>query len=143
MPLFGITVDPTTDIPTKSSELSAWIEWHKELASRYGLQVANELFMKAWQLRQPDSWYSGLDTINRGALIQYLKTQGVSIDENGIDLASDFVYSVADKIGGIFTFGKVTLYVLLGIVALFLVIFLFNVAKNPNAAIAAGTKAAM
>lgn len=142
MALFSLGVNPSQNIPTKSSDFSAWIQWHTELKNRYGLKNANAIFMAAWVKRQPTAFTTYTDPIGRHNLITYLKDNGIKLDENGIDLLTDFTYSVSDTISSAFTFGKVATYLIFGIIIIFAIIILWAFAKNPNAAIGAATSAA-
>lgn len=129
----ALKVNPALNIPTKSSSYGAWIEWHKELVDAFGLKNANAIFLKAWEVRQPDSFLSQIDYSDRHKLIEYLQQNGLKIDENGIDTIAGYGYGIADTIGGVFKAGKTFVYIILGIVVLFLLLLAINIGRNPNA----------
>lgn len=120
----AIKVDPSADIPTKSSNESQWIEWHKALNSSFGKKQANALFVKAWR-------YRGTSSANTLELRNYLKKQGITIDASVFDDIVDIGGGIADTFTGIFNFGKYTTYAVVGIVVIGAGMIVFNLAKSP------------
>lgn len=124
-------VDPSLDIPNQSSDFASWIQWHKDLKSYFGLQTANTLFLLAWQKRQPTGFFAGLDITNKKTFRDYFASQGIKLDENAADLATDFTYGVFDKISGALNLGKnITIGILIfgGVLVVWI---LYQIFKNP------------
>lgn len=126
--------DPTTDIPTVSSNSENWIEWHKELVSNFGTKEANSLFLKAWGIR-------GNSSANSLALRDYLKGYGITISESAWDKAVDAGSGALDFLGNTFKVGRYVGIALGVIVIGGLGMIVFNIAKAPVQAAGIAAKA--
>ncbi len=117
-------VNPTTNIPSKSSTDGVWIQWHKELKSNFGKKVANSLWSKAWTKR-------GSDSANTNTLRSYMEDNGVKVETSTVAALIDSGYDILDNIGDVFTMGK---YVSIAVIIIILggaAMLIFNIAKNP------------
>lgn len=92
-------------IPQMTSSSAEWIEWHKNMKSRYGKSTANSLWLKAWRFR-------GNSKANTNELRTYMSNNGVKIDSSSWDKIVDIGDSVVDKVGNIIKVGEVGAIVL-------------------------------
>lgn len=93
------------NIPQLSSSSAEWIEWHKNLKSRYGKSTANTLWLKAWRFR-------GNSKANTNELRTYMSDNSVKIDSSTWNKIVDVGDSVVDKVGNIIKVGEVATIVL-------------------------------
>lgn len=133
---FGGKVDPTTNIPTRSSAGSAWIQWYTDLKDNFGKKQANALFLKAWQKR-------GTSDANTHELRELLKKNGVDLEKGALSSLYDTGAGVIDDIGGFLQMGKYAVYAVGGIAILGLGMVVYNVAKNPGQAAGVALKTAI
>jgi hypothetical protein len=129
-------------IPTKDSADAQWIEWHKMLSRAYGQSKANEAFTVAFA-------YLASSSAKTNKLKDYGKTVGMDLETNLLEDATRIVSNVKEGVGGFFdSIGaglKVYKNVVIIVVILILVpvfMLLFNIARNPNAAISAASQGA-
>jgi hypothetical protein len=87
-------------IPQLNSSSAEWIEWHKNLKSRYGKSTANSMWLKAWRFR-------GTANANSNELRTYMSGNGVKIDSSFFNKVVDVGDNVIDKVGGILKIGQV------------------------------------
>jgi hypothetical protein len=84
-------LDPSKNIPTRSSEAQDWISWHKSLKRMFGKKTANELWVYAWSKR------GGVDSnANTGRLRDYMGGQGVDVQRTTLDAIRDTGVSIID-----------------------------------------------
>ncbi len=122
--------DPTSNIPTVSSNSDTWIQWHKDLKSNFGKKVANSLFIKAWSIR-------GNSAANTSDLRTYLSKNGITISTSAWDSVVDAGSSAADFFGDIFSVGKYTGMAIIGIAVVGIGMVVYNVGKDPIKALGA------
>jgi hypothetical protein len=87
-------------IPQMNSSSAEWIEWHKNMKSRYGKSTANSLWLKAWKFR-------GNSKSNTNELRTYMSNNGVKIDSSSFDKIVDVGDSIIDKVGNIVKVGGI------------------------------------
>ena len=117
--------DPTNSIPSASSNSAAWIEWHKVLKENYGKKIANQLWLKAWNLR-------GSTSVSDNALREYMKKNGIEIPATWGQKISDAGVGVVDEALGIFHMGHTALVVVGVVVIVPVAILLINLALHPQ-----------
>mgnify|MGYP001590210215 CR=1 FL=1 len=125
---------PILNIPNKSSEGSAWIQWHKVLKSNFGKKEANALFLKAWRM-QGDTYKA-----NTNELREYLGKNGIDIEKNILSSIYDTGDDILDSIGGLLNIGKYAAIAVGVIVIGGLAMAVYNIAKNPIGAAGAARK---
>lgn len=123
----AIKADPVKTIPTKKSNVGAWIQWHKDLKSKYGKKVANSLWLKAWEKR-------GSNSVNTVALRDYLDKQGIKIGTSAWDDILDTGSGVTDYFGDMIKVGKYTGIALTVILVAGIGLLVFNIARKPGEA---------
>ena len=114
-----------TQIPTKSSQGAEWKLWYDALKSEFGIPVANQLFMKAWQTR-------GSSDANTHDLRTELEKYGVDINKGVLSSIYDEGASIADKIGGFLNIGKDFVYIIGGVVLLGFAGMVFQLVRKPE-----------
>jgi hypothetical protein len=77
-------VDPSKVIPTSDDNAESWIVFHKALKSWFGKQAANAWFLKFWNQRAGAGTSADTHDIR-----EYM-------DEEGVDLTTDFKGEVTD-----------------------------------------------
>lgn len=125
-------VNPTSNIPTKTSTAEEWRYWYMACKKSFGKKVARDLFVRAWAKR-------GSDKANINSLRDYMSGEGVKIETSILGNITDFADDIGDTIGGIFNAGKIAIYAVGGIIIVGLGIFVFSIARKPAAAIGAVT----
>jgi hypothetical protein len=119
-------INPSKNVPTKTSNDEDWINWHKALKSRYGKKDANYVFVKAYSK-------IGSKDANTGNLRDYLKDVGIDIEANSLlGTIRDGAYDTLDTVGDVFKVGG---YVAAGIIAVPLIlvsVVVWQALKNPE-----------
>ncbi len=111
-------------IPQLNSSSAEWIEWHKNLKSRYGKSTANSMWLKAWRFR-------GTANANSNELRTHMSSNGVKIDSSFFNKVVDVGDNVIDKVGGMLKIGQVGTIVVGG--ALIVGIgYILYIVLNPN-----------
>jgi hypothetical protein len=118
--------DPTKIIPNKNSSSQSWIQWHKAMKSRYGLKMANILFVKAWDKRGGAGSKGSTNELR-----DYMRENDVKLDTTALEDVIDTTSSGLDAIGGFFTMGKYMTIGLGVIVIGGLGMLVYNLAKSP------------
>lgn len=114
------------NIPNRSSQGQEWLQWHKDLKSRYGKKRANSIFIRAWGLRGKEN-----SSANTSQLRDYLKGQGIQLETSTISSLYDAAADVGDFFGDIFVVGK---YIGIGLGVILvggIGMLIFNIAKSP------------
>jgi len=112
-------------IPQLNSSSAEWIEWHKNLKSRYGKSTANSLWLKAWRFR-------GNSNANSNELRTHMSSNGVKIDSSFFNKVVDVGDNVIDKVGNIVKLSRVGTVVVGGALMIG-VAYIIYTALNPNA----------
>jgi len=116
-------VDPT-NIPTKKSSASEWIDWHKSLKSYFGShKISNDIFVKAWAKR-------GSSDANTSSLVLYAKKEGFKIE--GDNLAQELNIFGREWLSNITMFSKVGTYGLGIIILLAIAGLAYKLVRNPK-----------
>lgn len=132
-----MSVNALINIPSSTGTDVQWIEWHKALKSRYGKKEANVVFLRAWERRKNAKAISG-SAANTSRLRNYLQDNGIDLSADGImAYPSNILDSVTSGFESAFGVGKTIFMIVIIMVLLFAAVFLFNIAKNPAAAIGA------
>jgi hypothetical protein len=66
------------NLPTEFSSSAKWKQWHIALVSCVGKEAANSLWIQLWDIKGSSST-NAYDS----SLAQYMRTQGVAIEESG------------------------------------------------------------
>jgi hypothetical protein len=129
-------------IPDKKSTDQYWITWHQTLKQNFGKTKANEAFLVAFAYRGG----SGAKTAD---LFNYGKSQGMNLDTNLLGDAERIINGVKEgvsgvfgKLGRIFKIGETAVVIIIILILIPVFMLLFNIARNPNAAIGAASQGA-
>jgi hypothetical protein len=129
-------------IPNNKSIDQYWISWHETLKSTFGKKKANKAFLVAFAYRGG----SGAKTID---LFNYGKSQGMELETNLLGDAQRIIAGVQEevtsafgKLGRIFKVGRVAVVIIIILILVPVFMLLFNIARNPNAAIGAASQGA-
>ena len=116
--------DPT-QIPTNGSSSATWVEWHKTLVDNFGKKLANQKWLKAWNLR-------GSTSTSDNTLREYMKKQGIALPATWGQKIEDTGIGVVDSALSFMHMGKVGALIVVGLVVLPIGLLLFNVARKPE-----------
>lgn len=116
--------DPT-QIPTSGSSSATWVEWHKTLVDNFGKKEANQLWLKAWNLR-------GSTSTSDNTLREYMKKQGISLPATWGQKIDDAGVGVLDSALGMMHMGRVMGLIVAGVVLVPVALLLFNIARKPE-----------
>ena len=116
-------------LPTEFSSAAQWKEWHISLVSCVGKNAANSLWIQLWDVKGRTS-----NNAYDSSLSQYMRTQGVALEESGGEQVARNLSNVSDFIGTSFKFGRGIQFILIGGVSIAFIILLFNLIVNPEKA---------
>lgn len=119
-----------TGIPNFGGKSEDWIQWHKDLSSNFGTEIANGLWLKAWRIR-------GNNGANTNELRTFMEENGVKISESSWDSIVDVGVGLMDSLDSMFTAGKYVGTVLVILILLSVGTIVYKIVKNP--AVAVGT----
>ena len=133
-------VDLLHNLPSTKWDDNQWIVWHGSVKKEFGKNDANDVFLEAFNARKGYSGITGSNA-NTSKLRGYMKKQGVEIGSDGLmSSPKDMFYSATGFMESAFGTGK-TIFMVVGIVMFLLVVlFLFNVAKNPGQSVGTAAK---
>lgn len=113
-------------IPTTDSKDIEWINWMKELDKEFDRGTSVSLFLKLWGKR-------GTSNARTLELRKFMKDKyNVDLSEGAIDKVVDLGGGVIDTMGGIFKVGKITFYVIGGVIVVAIGAALYSLIKNPS-----------
>lgn len=118
-------VEALKSMPTFKSKDIEWINWYKKIRSRYGRTDAARIFIATWTKR-------GSKDANTIELRKLVSADGINIDDSIWNKVADLGGGISDAFGSAMKVGKVTAYVVGGILVLGLTMFVFNLAKTPT-----------
>jgi hypothetical protein len=126
----SILANPLNDIPTKSSNDTAWINWLDECIGALGKSEGKQVWLKAWNNR-------GTDSANTSSLREYVKQYGIKIAATNPlgsieDLAKDTIGGAIDTVGGFLKMGKIGTIVVGTTVLACVVILVIGISKHPQ-----------
>jgi len=112
-------------MPTFKSKDIEWINWYKQISDTYGRADAARIFIGTWTKR-------GSNEANTIELRKLVSKDGINIDDSIWNKVADLGGGISDAFGSAMKVGKVTAYVVGGILVLGLGMFVFNLAKTPT-----------
>ncbi len=112
-------------MPTFKSKDIEWMNWYKQIKGRYGRSDAARIFISTWKKR-------GSKEANTIELRKLVSEDGISIDDSVWNKVADLGGGISDAFGSAMKVGKVTAYVVGGILILGLGMFVINLAKTPT-----------
>jgi hypothetical protein len=117
------------NLPNEFSSSAQWQQWHVALVSCVGKQAANSLWIQFWDNK---------GTLNENAysaeLSQYMRSQGVAIEESGGQRIARNIGDLGSWIGTGFQFTRLVTFVLIGGVSVAFLLLLYNIVMNPSKA---------
>ncbi len=116
---------PINEIPDKSSDATAWMQFHQDLKSRYGLRTANSIWVMAWQKYGSTSI---IGVSNKG-LRDYMSRQGVTLDESFAAQAQDLAGGVFGKLGELFKIGEYGIILTGGVLLFGVALIVYRLAR--------------
>lgn len=114
---------PSELVPTKSSPIEYWVEFHKSLVDYFGKKDANTLFITAWNKL-------GRKSIVTEKAKDYFKSQGLDIKGDLTTEVLDIAKTPFDALSGAFGVGKNILYIGLGLGAVAVILISVGVMKG-------------
>lgn len=113
-------------MPTLKSKDIEWINWMKALDKDFDRSTSVSLFTNLWSKR-------GTSEARTLQLRSFMKDKyHVDLSEGIIDRAVDLGGDIGDTIGGIFKVGKITFFIVGGIVIVAVGAVIYSVVKNPS-----------
>lgn len=111
-------------MPTLKSVDTEWIKWADLVIGKYGTDIGKQIFIKTWEKR-------GSRDANTRTIRLHLKDKyNIEIDESVWDKIVDVGGGIGDSLGRAFKVGKITLYVVGGVIVLSVGLALFNAIKT-------------
>jgi len=118
-------------MPNLKSKDTDWIKWVDFVMSQYGRTLGTQIFINTWQKR-------GSRDANSRTIRQHLKGKyDIEIDESVWDNVVDVAGGIGDGFNKLLKVGKITAYVVVGIVAVTVVGVAISLIKNPSNALLA------
>lgn len=113
-------------LPTLNSKDIEWINWMKALDKDFDRDTSVNLFLNLWGKR-------GNSDARTLQLRQYMKDKyNIDLSEGAIDKVVDLGGGIADTIGGIFKVGKITFFIVGGVVMVAIGAAIYSIVKNPS-----------
>lgn len=112
-------------MPTFASKDIEWMNWYKQIRGRYGRSDAARIFISTWTKR-------GSNAANTIELRKLVSADGINIDDSVWNKVADLGGGISDAFGSAMKVGKITAYVVGGVLVLGLGMFVFNLAKTPT-----------
>lgn len=113
-------------IPSTSAKDIEWINWMKALDKDFDRDTATSIFMNLWNKR-------GTSAARTLQLREFMKSKyNVDLGEGAIDKIVDLGGGYVDTVRGIFKVGKVTFYVVGGVVVIAALGLVYSIIKNPS-----------
>lgn len=111
-------------MPTIKSVDTEWIGWADFVIGKYGNDLGKQIFIETWQKR-------GSRNANSRTIRMHLKNKyNIEIDESVWDKIVDIGGGIGDTFGKMFKVGKVTLFVVGGVIIISVGVALFNAVKS-------------
>ena len=127
----AVKIKPEENVPKLNSTDSDWIMWHKAFKAEFGKKQANLYFLKAWKLRNKDGLlFSG--KANTTELRDYLKSQGISVEQGYLSYVTDLADDTMDMFTSIMGTARTSAMVVGAIVLIVLVYVIVQVVKRPQ-----------
>jgi hypothetical protein len=118
-------IKAVTLMPTIQSNDSQWITWADSVIGKYGSTLGKQIFIKTWEKR-------GSRAANTRTIRVHLKDKyDIEIDESIWDKVVDIGGGISDGFSSFMKVGKITAFVLAGVVGLVVIGIVYNVVKNP------------
>lgn len=118
-------------MPTVKSPDTDWISWSDFVIDNYGSTLGKQIFINAWQKR-------GSRSANSRTLRMHLKDKHkIEIDESVWDNVVDIGGGIGDGFSKVMKVGKITTYVVVGIVGVTIIGIAYSLIKNPSNALLA------
>jgi len=115
-------------LPTLQSKDIEWINWMKALDKDFDRDTSVNLFLNLWGKR-------GNSDARTLQLRQYMKDNyNVDLSEGAIDKVVDLGGGIVDTMGSIFKVGKITFYVIGGVILVAVGAAIYGIVKNPSKA---------
>jgi len=115
-------------LPTLQSKDIEWINWMKALDKDFDRDTSVNLFLNLWGKR-------GTSDARTLQLRQYMKDKyNVDLSEGAIDKVVDLGGGIVDTMGSIFKVGKITFYVIGGVILVAVGAAIYGIVKNPSKA---------
>lgn len=117
-------------MPTISSVDTDWIKWVDFVMAQYGTSVGKQIFINTWIKR-------GSRKANTRPIRLHLKDNyNIEIDESVWDNIVDVGGGISDSVSKVMRVGKITAYVVLGLVGVTVIGIAYSLIKNPKNALA-------
>lgn len=118
-------------MPTIKSDDTYWIKWVDFVVAQYGRTLGTQIFINTWQKR-------GSRNANTRPIRQHLKKEyDIEIDESVWDKIVDVGGGIGDGFNKFMKVGKITSYVIVGIIGITVVGVVYSLIKNPANALLA------
>ena len=118
-------------MPNLKSKDTDWIKWVDFVMAQYGRTLGSQIFINTWQKR-------GSRDANSRTIRQHLKSKyDIEIDQSVWDNVVDVAGGIGDGFDKLLKVGKITAYVVVGIVAVTVVGVAISLIKNPSNALLA------
>lgn len=113
-------------LPTTKSKDIEWINWMKILDKDFDRDTAVSLFVKLWGKR-------GTSDARTAQLREFMKDKyKLDLAEGVLDNVIDLGGDIGDTLSGIFKVGKVTFFVVGGVVLFAIGAAIYSIIKNPS-----------
>ena len=113
-------------LPTTKSKDIEWINWMKILDKDFDRDTAVALFVKLWGKR-------GTSDARTLQLRQFMQDKyNLNLSEGILDNVVDLGGDIGDTMSGIFKVGKITFFVVGGIVVFAIGAAIYSIIKNPS-----------
>lgn len=113
-------------LPTTKSKDIEWINWMKILDKDFDRDTSVALFVKLWSKR-------GTSDARTLQLREFMKKKyNVDLAEGVLDNVVDLGGNIGDTMSGLFKVGKITFFVVGGIVVFAIGAAIYSIIKNPS-----------
>ena len=113
-------------LPTTKSKDIEWINWMKILDKDFDRDTSVALFVKLWGKR-------GTSDARTLQLRQFMQDKyNLNLSEGILDKVGDLGGDIGDTLSGIFKVGKITFFVVGGIVVFAIGAAIYSIIKNPS-----------
>lgn len=113
-------------MPTVLSKDTEWINWMKTLDKTFDRNTSVSLFMNLWNKR-------GTAEARTLQLRQFMKDKyNVDLSENIVDKVVDLGGGIADTVASIAKIGKISFFVIGGVILTATGVAIYNIFKNPG-----------
>lgn len=117
------------NLPNEFSSSAQWQQWHVALVSCVGKQAANSLWIQLWDSKGS----SGTNSYST-ELSQYMRSQGVAIEETAGQRIARSIGDLGSWFGTGLQFSRAITFLLIGGVSIAFILLLYNIVMNPSKA---------